>query len=135
MRSGRSDRYFVPNNHTVLASVEAFDVNAGVWRDETPLPEPRERMAVAAAQTGLYVLGGCAAARPGAQECDVLLSTVLFFSPRETASGKWTAAAPLPTSNAWFGAAVLGEHLYAVGGGLFYGRNATFRLNVGVGAL
>lgn len=121
---------------TVLAAVEAFDVRTGRWRQLSPLPEARERMAVAATSRGLYILGGCPA-RQGTQDpCDTLLKSVWCFTPPPAANssqlGNWTAAPDLPAPNAWLAAATLDGDVYAVGGGLSYGRNATYRLR-GVG--
>lgn len=118
-----------------VASIERFDVDAGVWRMLAPLPEPRDKLAATATPLGIYVLGGCAS-----KQCDTLLDSVLLFTPPTRSSttrtiasndkGNWTTAPSLPASNAWFGAASMGDALYAVGGGLFYGRNATYTLRV-----
>jgi N-acetylneuraminic acid mutarotase len=117
----------------ILASVETFDARAGAWRALAPLPAARERLALVASAPGLYAWGGCPAKQPGTDDpCDTLLGTVLRFSPPAdaTALGNWTAVPSLPSPNAWMGAVALGDAIYSVGGGLSYGRNETFRLEV-----
>ena len=135
-RNGTSDSLMV------LSSVEAFTVSGGGWREVAPMPEARERMAVATSLDGaIYVVGGCPAQRVGHDApCDVLLDSVLIFTPPGSSSssssnsndgvGVWTRAPSVPNPNAWLGAAFLGSNLFAVGGGLFYGRNETYQLAV-----
>ena len=109
----------------VLSSVEAFD--GRTWRSLPPLPEPRARMAAAATASALFLLGGCPARRNATSDpCDVLLDSVLRF---DDARNSWTQAPSLPRPNAWLSAAALGDSVYAVGGGLSYGRNETYRLD------
>ena len=108
----------------VLSSVEAFD--GRVWRSLPPLPAPRARMAAAATASALFLLGGCPARRNATSDpCDTLLDSVLRF---DDGRNSWSQAPSLPRPNAWLSAAALGESVYAVGGGLSYGRNETYRL-------
>jgi len=124
-----------------LASVEALDTSAAAvargWRIVAPLPQAREKMAVATGPNGkgIYVLGGCPvrAPPPGYHDpCDTLLSTVLVYTPPSFFSadglGEWSALPSLPAPNAWLGAAVLGSSLFATGGGTTYGTNGTYKL-------
>ena len=120
-----------------LASVEGLDLSTGRWRPLAPLPEPRERMSVAVAADGtVYVMGGCPKrATPDADPCDALLSSVLAFTPPAggvsgAGLGSWAAVAQLPQANAWSAAAALGGYIYNTGGGLTYGRNTSYRLDV-----
>ena len=109
----------------VLSSVEAYDGRA--WMSLPPLPEPRARMAAAATASALFLLGGCPARRNATSDpCDSLLASVLRF---DGARNSWTQAPSLPRPNAWLSAAALGGSVYAVGGGLSYGRNETYRLD------
>ena len=109
----------------VLSSVEAFDGRA--WTSLPPLPAPRARMAAAATASALFLLGGCPARRNATSDpCDSLLASVLRF---DDARNSWTQAPSLPRPNAWLSAAALGDSVYAVGGGLSYGRNETYRLD------
>ena len=130
----------------VSRDVEVYVPGASRWATLAPLPTASERMAVTSiGPLGIFVLGGCGTRRPGTHDpCDTLLDRVLCFSPPPhpsagerggvgSVAGVWSSAYPrLPAANAWFGAVgVRDAELFAVGGGLFYGRNATFRMHVG----
>ena len=74
-------------------------------------------------------------ATPDADPCDALLSSVLAFTPPVGGAsgaglGSWAAVAQLPQANAWSAAAALGGYIYNTGGGLTYGRNASYRLDL-----
>ena len=119
-----------------LASAEAFDVQHAVWRSLAPLPEARERMAVAVSDGNIFLLGGCTTSTsPTGDPCDSTLSSVLRFQPPSastghSALGTWSTIPSLPQPNAWLGATALSGTIYAVGGGLTYGRNDTFSFSL-----
>jgi hypothetical protein len=131
----------------VLADVEAFDEASGRWQALARLPQPRQRFGIVAVPNGrVYVLGGCTLNASTLGGCDILLSSVLYFTPplvneRSSHLGSWSSAPSLPTANAWLSAASTtflphgassrpGSSIFAVGGGLFYGRNDTLRLDI-----
>ena len=59
------------------------------------------------------------------------MSAVKSTMSAASGNGSWAPRPSLPAPNAWLGAAWLQGAVYAVGGGLFYGRNETSMLVVG----
>ena len=91
-----------------------------------PPPAPRARMAAAATASALFLLGGSPARRNATSDpCDSCSPRCCALTTRATRGRRHRACRP----NAWLSAAALGDSVYAVGGGLSYGRNETYRLD------
>jgi N-acetylneuraminic acid mutarotase len=94
---------------SIVADVEVYDPQAGVWTSAAPLPEPLHHANAAAFGGKIYVLGS--------------LKGDLFAASGEShvydpATNTWSAAGSLPAGRERGGAAVavIGSHMYIAGG-------------------
>jgi len=93
----------------VVATVEAYDVEARTWAAKAPLPRALHHANVAAAGGKVYVAGALAGASFAAA------GDVFEYDP---AADRWTQKASMPagTERGASGVAVLGGLIYAAGG-------------------
>ena len=97
-----------PHCGTSLATNEAYDVAAGTWSAQAPMPTPMmdSYSTVYSAATGkIYVFGGF--------DGDSVTGLVQIYDP---AADTWSTGAPVPTPRSNLIAGVCGGLIYAIGG-------------------
>ncbi|MBV8980423.1 MAG: hypothetical protein JO086_05955 [Acidimicrobiia bacterium] len=92
-------------NGSDVAETDIFDGTA--WTQASPIPTPRDYVAVATDGTFVYAVGG--------QQLDGN-HDVAAFERFDPSTGKWTKGPPLPTPVHGLGVGVVDGRLYAVGG-------------------
>lgn len=92
------------------AGVERFDFATQRWSPAAAMPIATFASRCVAVDGRIYVLGGRAAAP---QAVNTPTNIVQVFDPVQN---RWWAAASMPRARSWFGAAVLGRKIYAIGG-------------------
>lgn len=96
------------------ADLARYDPAAASWELLSPMPTPREHLAVAAAAELLVTIGG----RDGSNEDPALLSATERYDP---SSDSWEVGAALPVPRAGMGVAADGETVVVLGGERFSG--------------
>jgi DNA-binding CsgD family transcriptional regulator len=93
------------------AETYIYDPAQDAWSAGIPMPEPRAFMGAGAEKDAIYLVGGF----DGKRE----LASVLRYEPagEGTAAGPWSARAPMNQARGGLGVAVIGNRLYAIGGG------------------
>jgi N-acetylneuraminic acid mutarotase len=92
---------------TKYNTLERYDIAADTWTTLSPMPTPREHLAVAVSGGKLHVLGGYRTDRFGS------LTTHEIYDP---ATDRWKKGAPLPLRLCGFAAATLGDEILTFGG-------------------
>lgn len=88
-------------------AVWEFDPATNIWTPRTALPAPRQAHAAVFFRNRIYVIGGYSAG--------TVLNSVIRWDPAAGA-GTWADVGALNTARESLSAAVLGDHIYAVGG-------------------
>ena len=113
-----------------LSSVVALDLGAHYrhWEEKAPMPTARYDLAVASSGTKLFAVGGrgqqlrgqgCtldAASRACRIEGVVVGTIIDTLEIYESATDRWSTAAPMPTRRYGLAAAIVGNTLFALGG-------------------
>lgn len=93
-----------------VSSVEKFDFATQKWSPATPMPAATLGSRCVSLKGKIYVIGGRVVS--GAAESDNS-NVVQIYDPLKNS---WSAAARMHRLRSWFGAAVLHERIYVVGG-------------------
>jgi N-acetylneuraminic acid mutarotase len=103
-----------------LGVVEAYDPATDTWSRKGDMPTPRNSLSAGAVDGRIYALGGWGLDRPegGWESVDLnvaaAFSTVEIYDPE---TDTWATGAEMPTARAPMTVSVLGDKIYAVGGG------------------
>ena len=87
-----------------ISTLEAGPSPTGRWEALPSLPTPRHDLELVAVKGKLYAISGSG---------DTTYQVVEVYDP---VRGVWSTATPIPDGRGWFGAAVIGGHIYCVGG-------------------
>ena len=96
------------NRHGCHALVERYDLLSNTWKETTRLDRKRARFAAVEVAGTVYAIGGS----DGQRE----LSSIEYFSNSLPSLAPLRLHCPMPTPRSCFGAAVLDDLVYAVGG-------------------
>lgn len=95
-----------PGTGAALATVEAFDIDAGTWSPRAPMPVPAMDTAAVAHGGKIYVIGGATAG-------NAVLNTVQIYN---VAKNSWSMGASMPTARANLAVTACGTVILALGG-------------------
>jgi N-acetylneuraminic acid mutarotase len=98
--------------HRSLGTVEEYDPATNTWRERSPMPTPRNHVAIGAVRGKIYVIGG----RLGAAFVMALPGTTDLVQEYDPSRDAWALKAPMPTARSAMGFAVLNDKIYAAGG-------------------
>ncbi|HEY7761596.1 MAG TPA: kelch repeat-containing protein [Actinomycetota bacterium] len=98
-----------------LAASEAYDVEAGTWRELPPMPTARGGSAAAATSNGFVVSAG------GEEEGGTFAEAEAF----DVAEGRWVSLPPMPTARHGLGVVAVGTVVYTIAGGEEPGLSVT----------
>ena len=76
----------------------------GVWIEKAPMPTNRHDLQAIAVEGEIYAISGAG---------DHTVHVVEIY---DVASDTWRPGPPIPTQRGWFGAARVGDEIYACGG-------------------
>lgn len=94
------------NDREELTTVQVYNTVSNTWQDLKPLNIKRRFSPTVAGKNGkLYAIGGL---------CGCASINIVEEYDRKT--NKWTPKAPMPTARWGFGAVVLGDKIYTIGG-------------------
>jgi N-acetylneuraminic acid mutarotase len=95
-----------------IGTVEEYDPKSNTWRERTPMPTPRNHMALNAVNGKIYAIGG----RVGAAFIGVA-SDVSLVEVYDPAKDEWQApGARMPTARSAVGTGVYNGKIYVAGG-------------------
>jgi hypothetical protein len=100
---------FTPGSGLALPTLEAYDIDSGIWIPLTPMPIPAMDVAAVAHGGKIYVIGGAAFPDPILP----LLDTVQIYN---VAKNTWSLGATMPTPRANLALATCGTVILALGG-------------------
>ena len=96
----------------VLSTVEEYDIKTNTWRQRTPMPTPRNHVAIGGVNGKIYVIGGRVGSVYISMGSDVSLVEVY-----DVASNSWDAqGARMPTARSGVAFGVYGGKIYVAGG-------------------
>ena len=100
---------------TPLATMEAYDVDTGLWSARAPMPTARSFFGVAVVDGIIYAVGG--------GDASGNLATVEAYNP---ATNTWTTRAPMPSGRSLLAVAAIDKIIYAIGGNAGGYSNSVF---------
>ena len=95
---------------TDYSVVEEYNPTTDTWITKSPMPTPRELLAVAVVNNNLYAIGGYQYGLTG-------LCTVEEYNP---SADSWSTKQTMPTCRGGLGAGVVNNTIYAIGGSNTY---------------
>jgi N-acetylneuraminic acid mutarotase len=106
------------NNDVATNAVEQFDPSTGAWSSLPPLPAARGGLAAVEQGGRCHVIGGEDWALP-------FPGTFHEHDGFDPSTNRWENLAPMPTARHGLGLAVMGQAIYAIGGGPSQGNSYT----------
>ena len=110
--------------HRSLGTIEEYDPATNSWRERSPMPTPRNHVAIGAVKGKIYVIGG----RLGGAFITAMPDHTHLVQEYTPATDSWALKAPMPTARSAVASTVLHDKIYVAGGEIqTYEYLATFR--------
>jgi len=109
---GGSQKYNTSENgfsYMCINSTEAYNPSIDIWVDKTPMPTPRDGLAIAVFQEKIYCFGG----RNVSKDYSISIN---FNEVYDTETDSWETKTPMPTARSGLQACEVDDRIYLIGG-------------------
>ncbi len=98
--------------HRSLGTAEEYDPATNAWRERSPMPTPRNHVAIGAVKEKIYVIGG----RLGAAFITAMPGNSDLNQEYDPPTDRWALKAPMPTPRSAVASGVYNDRICVAGG-------------------